>query len=135
MMSNFGFAILALVVLALGGLIGWLVGGRGAGALKAERDLHLENFRAAIRDLDGAQIQRDEARQAVARLEAEAGGFELRLAELREAKEALAARGAASGAERVALQVFAHNAGAVALYRGMGFRAHHRYRYRYLPGR
>lgn len=49
--------------------------------------------------------------------------------------EALAARGAASGAERVALQVFAHNAGAVALYRGMGFRAHHRYRYRYLPGR
>ena len=96
-MSNFGFAMLALLVLAVGGLIGWLLGGRGAGALKAERDQYLDRFRAAIRDLDSAQLQRDDARQAVARLEAEAGGFEQRLAELREAKDALAAQFSAVG--------------------------------------
>ncbi|MBK8629309.1 MAG: DNA recombination protein RmuC [Sphingomonadales bacterium] len=91
-MSNFGFAALALLVLVLGGWIGWLLGGRGAGALQAERDLHLENFKAAIRDLDTAQLERDEARLAVARLEVAASGFEARLTELREAKDALAAQ-------------------------------------------
>ncbi len=81
-----------ILLLLGGGLIGWLVGGRGAGALKAERDLHLDNFKAANRDLDVAQQERESSRLAVARLEAEAGGFELRLAELREAKDALAAQ-------------------------------------------
>ena len=53
-MSAFTAVILCLFALAGGGLIGWLLGGRGAGALKAERDLHLENFKAAIRDLETA---------------------------------------------------------------------------------
>ena len=47
--------------------------------------------------------------------------------------EALAARGAARGAMLSALQVFAHNEGALALYRLLGYSDHHRYRYRNLP--
>lgn len=46
---------------------------------------------------------------------------------------ALAARGAENGAGTAALQVFAHNLAAVSLYRRLGYRDHHRYRYRYLP--
>ncbi len=41
----------ALVALALGGLIGWLFAGRQAGALKAERDGLSERFKAAVTDL------------------------------------------------------------------------------------
>ena len=44
--------------------------------------------------------------------------------------EALAADGALRGATLSALQVFAHNAPAVRLYRSRGYRDHHRYRYR-----
>lgn len=44
--------------------------------------------------------------------------------------EALAAAGAARGATMAALQVFAHNRAAVGLYRNLGYRDHHRYRYR-----
>jgi len=91
-MSNLTFILIVLFVLALGGLIGWLLGGRGAGALEAERDLHLSNFKAAIRDLDEAMAERDQARLAVARLEVAASGFEARLTELREAKDALASQ-------------------------------------------
>lgn len=82
--------IIGLVALAAGGLIGWLLGGRGVGALKAERDLHLDNFKAAIRDLEGAVSERDAAKLSVARLEAEQAGFEARMAELRAAKDDLA---------------------------------------------
>ena len=46
--------------------------------------------------------------------------------------EALTAKGAEAGAELSLLQVFAQNP-AVSLYRKLGFLAHHRYRYRYLP--
>lgn len=46
--------------------------------------------------------------------------------------QALAARGADAGARLTALQVFADNVTAVRLYEGLGFRAHHRYRYRCL---
>lgn len=85
-------AILCLFALAGGGLIGWLLGGRGAGALKAERDLHLENFKAAIRDLEAAVGERDSARMDVVKLRAEHDAFEARLTELREAKDALSAQ-------------------------------------------
>lgn len=64
-----------LVALVIGAVIGWLAGGRGAGALKAERDLHLENFKAAIRDLEAAVAERDAAKLALARLEAEQAAF------------------------------------------------------------
>ena len=62
--------IIGLVALAVGALFGWLLGGRGAGALKAERDLYLENFKSAICDLERAVSERDSARLALARLEA-----------------------------------------------------------------
>ena len=96
-MSAFTAVILCLFALAGGGLIGWLLGGRGAGALKAERDLHLENFKAAIRDLETAIGERDSARMDVVKLRAEHDAFEARLAELREAKDALSAQFAEVG--------------------------------------
>ncbi|WP_219893306.1 DNA recombination protein RmuC [Aquisediminimonas profunda] len=96
-MSAFTAVILCLFALAGGGLIGWLVGGRGAGALKAERDLHLENFKAAIRDLETAIEERDSARIDAVKLRAEHDAFEARLAELREAKDALSAQFAEVG--------------------------------------
>jgi DNA recombination protein RmuC len=74
-MSPVVVVILCFFGLAAGGLIGWLLGGRGAGALKAERDLHLEQFKAAIKDLDAALQERDSARLALARLEAEQAAF------------------------------------------------------------
>lgn len=43
--------VVALVALALGGLIGWLFAGRQAGGLKAERDGLSERFKAAVTDL------------------------------------------------------------------------------------
>jgi DNA recombination protein RmuC len=90
-------ALSVLISLLFGGLVGWLVAGRGAGALKAERDLHLENFKRAIRDLDAALAERDSARVEVAGLKAEQAGFEARMTELREAKDALAAQFAEIG--------------------------------------
>lgn len=39
--------------------------------------------------------------------------------------------GAGQGAAAAVLQVFAHNVAAVSLYRRLGYRDHHRYRYRY----
>jgi len=90
-------ALLCLAALGAGGLIGWLLGGRGAGALKAERDLHFENFKAAIRDLEGAVAERDTAKLDIVKLRAEQDAFEARLTELREAKEALSAQFAEVG--------------------------------------
>ena len=43
--------VIALAALCLGGLIGWLLAGRQAGALKAERDGLSERFKAAVADL------------------------------------------------------------------------------------
>ncbi len=86
----------ALIALVAGALIGWLVGGRANGALTAERDLHRDNFRRAIGDLEAAVLERDQSRVTLATLRAEHGAreeaFELRIGELREANEALSAQ-------------------------------------------
>jgi DNA recombination protein RmuC len=95
-MELYWIIALALFMAGVGGLLGWLIGGRGAAALTVERDLHLENFKRSISDLSSAVKERDEARMRFAALEAEQNaresGFEERLAELREAKDALSAQ-------------------------------------------
>jgi DNA recombination protein RmuC len=87
----------ALIALLMGGLTGWLLGGRGTGALQVERDLHLANFKAAIRDLENAVAERDAARIERVRLETEQDGFEARLAEMLAAKDSLTAQFAEVG--------------------------------------
>ncbi len=99
--------VLASLLIGLG--IGWFLGGRGAAQARAERDARTEEFRRAITDLAGAEerakgvasiaatleqvrAERDEARTDLATLKAQAGAFEQRLAELREAKDLMAAQ-------------------------------------------
>jgi DNA recombination protein RmuC len=84
-----GLAIdLALVALALGVAIGWLVGNRAAAAAteRAARAAELQKL------LDAVIVERDEAMRARATLEADARNFDARMAEIREAKEALSAQ-------------------------------------------
>ena len=84
------------LIFFVGGLIGWLLGGRGAGALKAERDLHLGGFKRAITDLESAVRDRDDARLRLAGVESDAAAraeaFEAQMASLRDSKEALTAQ-------------------------------------------
>jgi DNA recombination protein RmuC len=90
--------VLSLVAgILAGGVVGWLLGGRGASALEVERDLHLDNFRKAIRDLEQTVRERDDARLDIARLKTAQDGFEVRMAEMLQAKEALAAQFAEVG--------------------------------------
>jgi DNA recombination protein RmuC len=88
--------VLMFAVGVVSGLIGWLIAARGGSALRVERDLHFDNFKRAINDLNVALSERDEARIRRAGLEAQhqarENGFEERLAELREAKAALTAQ-------------------------------------------
>ncbi|MFM2100412.1 MAG: hypothetical protein RLZZ366_1951 [Pseudomonadota bacterium] len=95
-MSQMMTVLISVLVLVVGGLIGWLFGGRSASGLRAERDLHLDNFKKAITDLEGVVRDRDTAKIAHASLlseqNAREAGFEERLAELREAKDALTAQ-------------------------------------------
>ncbi len=88
--------LVALIVLILGALIGWLAGGRGAGALQAERDLHLANFRKAIADLEATVRERDDVRLSLVSVESEASvreeAFAQQILSLREAKDALTAQ-------------------------------------------
>jgi DNA recombination protein RmuC len=96
MTTDSRFFLILIAVLIAGTLIGWLFGGRSASALKVERDLHLNNFKKAITDLEGVVRERDEAKMAHVSLlseqNARESGFEERLTELREAKDALSAQ-------------------------------------------
>ena len=102
-------ALFVVVALLLGLAVGWWLAQRSVAAIRAERDARAEEFKKAIVDLAGAEeraraadalrqelttlrTDRDAVRADVARLEAEARGFDARLAELREAKDALAAQ-------------------------------------------
>jgi DNA recombination protein RmuC len=82
---------IAFIIAALifGALFGWLLGGRSAAAsaaeregLRAERDRHLDNFKAAARDLEIADREREAHAIALARLNAA----------LTEARDALSAQ-------------------------------------------
>jgi DNA recombination protein RmuC len=69
--------ILALIMAALilGLALGWFLGSRPAAQMRAERDSREADFKAAIVDLNGAQIE-------LATLKAETSGLESRFAEL-----------------------------------------------------
>jgi DNA recombination protein RmuC len=105
-MNPLAMAVLLAAAIALG----WLLGSRQAASFRAERDQRLDDFRRAIADLAAAEerakqvpdlqakleeVRRDcsDARTECARLsssqEERERGFELRLTELREAREAL----------------------------------------------
>jgi DNA recombination protein RmuC len=102
-------AVFVVVALLLGLAVGWWLAQRAVAAIRAERDASSHEFKKAIVDLAGAEERakaadalrqelaalrsdRDAARGHVARLEAEARGFDARLTELREAKDALSAQ-------------------------------------------
>ncbi len=95
-MSPALIALFAVLVLACGGLIGWLVGGRSGAGLRVERDLHLDNFKKAIGDLEAVVRERDTALQRVVGLETEDAvrneAFAAQMESLREAKDALSAQ-------------------------------------------
>ncbi|MFA5988659.1 MAG: DNA recombination protein RmuC [Sphingomonas sp.] len=105
--------LLGVVALIVGLAVGWFLGARGVAAARGERDAKEADFRRAITELAGAEeraraaaalaaaldVARDEreaARTEAAMLKtqalAHAEAFEARLAELREAKEAMAAQ-------------------------------------------
>lgn len=88
--------LVAIVTLLLGALIGWLLAGRQAGALKAERDGLSERFRAAVTDLAAEAEARKAADLKLAALLAEQTARdeaqEARIAELKDAQAALTAQ-------------------------------------------
>jgi DNA recombination protein RmuC len=98
--STLLFVILGL---AIGAAAGWFLGTRNAALYRKERDDRVEDFRNAIVDLADMQSKLDEARQACADARAECAGlaaareaqernFQERLAEIRDAREALSAQ-------------------------------------------
>ncbi|HET8611233.1 MAG TPA: DNA recombination protein RmuC, partial [Sphingomonas sp.] len=113
-------AILGLIALIVGLALGWLFGSRPAAALRGERDRIDERLRAAESELavakeraetagllratlDEVTRERDTASRDLAAERAAAAqrveSFEARMAELREAKEALSARFSEVGAK------------------------------------
>ncbi|HEV2044030.1 MAG TPA: DNA recombination protein RmuC [Sphingomicrobium sp.] len=80
--------IVALAALALGGLIGWLLGSRGAGAA-TERGARAEQLQAM---LDAVVGERDTALRDKASLEADARNFDQRMDDLKQSKDALVAQ-------------------------------------------
>ena len=85
---DYTLVIVAIVALALGLLIGWLLGSRGGGSDGAE-------FKAAIKELGDARIE-------VATLKANAENFDKQIAALNEAREAMLAQFKATGGEVLA---------------------------------
>lgn len=87
---------IALAALCLGGLIGWLLAGRQAGVLKAERDGLSERFRAAVTDLAAEAEARKAADIRLSALLAEQKvrdeAHEAQIAQLRDAQTALTAQ-------------------------------------------
>ena len=94
-MDVFALAI-AFIALFLGGLIGWLLAGRQAGALKAERDGLSERFRAAVTDLAAEAEARKAADLQLSALLAEQKArdeaHDAQIAQLRDAQGALTAQ-------------------------------------------
>ena len=77
--------IVGLLALALGALVGWLLGARGAGAA-TERGARAEQLQKL---LDAVTGERDDAMRARASLEADARNFDQRMDDLKQSKDAL----------------------------------------------
>jgi DNA recombination protein RmuC len=103
------YVLVALIAVALGALLGWIAGKRDADGYRRERDEQVEQFKRAITDLaaaeeraravDGlrteltqARDEREAARLAVSRLEAEGRAAEQRIADLRAAADEMSLR-------------------------------------------
>jgi len=101
--------VLVIAALVVGVGLGWFLGSRGAGEARAETQRREEDFKAAIADLASAEEragqvpllreelasirdERDIARLQNVELRAKADAFEGRMAELREAKDVMAAQ-------------------------------------------
>ena len=80
--------ITAIAALVLGGLIGWLLGSRGAGAA-TERGARAEQLQTM---LDAVVGERDAALREKATLEADARNFDQRMDDLKQSKDALVAQ-------------------------------------------
>lgn len=80
--------ILILLALAVGGLIGWLFGSRGAGAA-TERGARADQLQKM---LDAVVGERDLALRDKASLEADARNFDQRMEDLKQSKDALVAQ-------------------------------------------
>ena len=81
--------LIAFVALAAGVALGWLVGRGRAGALAEERAKQAELLRMTLNEVTK---ERDDAMRDLSALQADARNFEARMAELREAKDALSAQ-------------------------------------------
>ena len=103
------YLLVAVIALALGGLLGWIAGRREAQRLRRERDEQVEQFKRAITDLaaaeeraravDGlrteltqARDEREAARLDVSRLQAEGRAAEQRIADLKAAADEMSLR-------------------------------------------
>lgn len=108
-MTGLTISLLLIVALLAGLGAGWFLGGRGSAEMRAERDARAEEYKRALVDLALAEEraraavqlagtleiirdERDIARTDLATLKAQAGAFEARLTELREAKDLMAAQ-------------------------------------------
>ncbi|MDE2043208.1 MAG: DNA recombination protein RmuC, partial [Alphaproteobacteria bacterium] len=97
-----GGAVIALIFAVLG----WLLGGRSAVAIRVERDKYLEDFRKSIRDLEEALRERDVAKLDLAALQATQSARDdahvAQIEELRANREALTAQFSEIGAKTLA---------------------------------
>ncbi|MEQ1510475.1 MAG: DNA recombination protein RmuC [Sphingopyxis sp.] len=73
---NGAIIMTALAALAIGALIGWLLGGRGAGVLRSERDANMARFKQAAGDLEAADKEREAHALELATLNAARAGDE-----------------------------------------------------------
>lgn len=84
--------LLIVAALALGLVVGWLIQARQASKAAATVDLLRLQLDEVVKEREAERTRAGETAQRNAALEAEAAGFEARMKELMEAKEALAAQ-------------------------------------------
>jgi DNA recombination protein RmuC len=89
--------IVGLIALALGALIGWLLGSRGGEQGKAAAESLRMQLDAVRDERDSARSAHDIAARELATLQADARNFEARLKDLQESKDALIAQFRAVG--------------------------------------